>query len=102
MFNGDPVPILNGDLVLGNDDASKKKTSAQLNNRWIKVLKPTVNNFPRRVGYWTDEEDKLLTEAVRRCTTDKNGEVILNVRVAWSKISESVPGNYTMNYYPQS
>lgn len=101
MFNGD-VPILNGDLVLGNDDESKKKTSAQLSNRWIKVLKPTVNNFPRRVGKWTDEEDKLLTEAVRRAnTTDKNVENVLNVRVAWSKLSTSVPGNYTMNY-PQS
>jgi len=101
MFNGDPVPNLNGDLVLGNDDASKKKTSAQLTNRWIKVLKPTVNNFPRRVGKWTDEEDKLLTEALRREQLNKNGENALNVRVAWSKISTSVPGNYTMKY-PQS
>ena len=101
MFNGDPVPILNGDLVLGNDDESKKKTSAQLTNRWIKVLKPTVNNFPRRVGKWTDEEDKLLTEALRREQLNKNGENALNVRVAWSKISTSVPGNYTMKY-PQS
>ena len=98
MFNGDPVPILNGDLVPGND-ALKKKTSAQLTNRWIKVLKPTVNNFPRRVGKWTENEDKLLAEAVRRVITDKNGEDILNKRVSWSQISVSVPGNYnTINY----
>jgi len=95
MFNGNAVPILNGNLAPGTDE-SKKKTSAQLLNRWIKVLKPSVNGFPRRKGKWTDEEDKLLTEAMRRATTDKNGEEILNARVAWSKISTSVPGNYSM------
>ena len=88
MLNGDPVPLIEFAV---NDTSKKPKTPAQLTNRWKKVLNPKVNDFPRRTGKWTNEEDKLLTEAVKRATTSESGETI-NVRISWSKISTSVPG----------